>query len=97
MRYKMFDQRGRGDTGLMSMAIVPTYDADTGKAIDVQYEHGARPRLGVAMRVGALYTSTFGTDTWWQTTLIKEIIEDTPNKVIFKTHSGSLYTWEIIE
>jgi hypothetical protein len=80
----------------MSMALVPTFDGDTGKQVDLQYEHDARPRVGVAMRVGSIYARSYTAQDWWQTTLIKEIIEDTPDKVVFKTQSGSEYTWRIL-
>jgi hypothetical protein len=43
---------GMGDSGAMSMALVPTYDQDTGKVIDVEYIHDARPQISYVMRVG---------------------------------------------
>ncbi len=88
--YKMYDKQGRGDSGGMSMALIP----DPLDRI-IEYEHDARPRVGVAMRVGAIRATLFGADTWWQTNIIKEILDDTPNRVVFKTKSGSIYTWEI--
>ena len=95
MTYKMFDKRGRGDSGDMSMALFhgdKTEEFPTG----VHFEMGARPRVGVAMRVGSYHARSYQAQDWWQTTLIREIIEDTPNKVVFETQSGSQYTWQII-
>lgn len=89
MHYKMYDKRGRGDSGGMSMALWPS-----DKPEGIEHENNARPRVGVAMRVGSIIVRSYSTQDWWQTTLIKEIIEDTPNKVVFKTTSGSEYTWE---
>lgn len=83
----MYDTRGRGDGGAMSMAI---YKGDDGELV---FEHDTRPRVGVAMRVGSLFGRTFSSQDWWQTTIITEIVEDTPDKVVFKTNSGSVYTW----
>lgn len=83
----MYDTRGRGDGGSMSMAL---YTADDGTVV---MEHDARPRVGVAMRVGSMFGRTFAPQDWWQTTIITEIVEDTPEKVVFKTKSGSVYTW----
>ena len=94
MAYWMYDTRGRGDSGTMSMALVPTFDMDTNEATDLQYEHDARPRIGVAMRVGSGYARTMQHQDWWQTTLIKEILEESENYVKFKTHSGSIYEWK---
>jgi hypothetical protein len=85
----MYDTRGRGDGGSMSTAL---YISDeTGEVV---YEHDARPRVGVAMRVGSLVGRSFSSQDYWTTTIITEIVEDTPDKVVFKTRSGSTYTWE---
>lgn len=98
MAYWMYRERdGRGDSGSMSMALVPTYDHDTGKVIDLQYEYDAKPRIGVAMRVGSVYARTMQHQDWWQTTVITEILEDKINEdgteyVRFKTGS-SIYEW----
>lgn len=96
MTFWMYDKKGRGDSGQMSVAITPTFDSDTNKAVDVQYEQNARPRVGVAMRVGSFMARSYQAQDWWQTTLIKEIVSDTPNEVVFRTQSGSEYTWKII-
>jgi hypothetical protein len=46
------------------------------------------------MRVGSGYARTMQHQDWWQTTLIKEILEESENYVKFKTHSGSIYEWK---
>ena len=94
MAYWMYRERdGRGDSGSMSMALVPTYDGN-GKVVDIQYINGARPQVGYVMRVGSTYARTMQHQDWWQTTLIKEILEESENYVKFKTHSGSIYEWK---
>lgn len=92
MRAWMYDQRGRGDSGPLSMAL--SLNPETK---EVKHEHNARPRVGVAMRVGSIGARSYHCQDWWQTTLIEEIIKDTPEEVIFKTRSGSIYTWRIID
>ena len=91
--YSMYDTHGRGDSGEMSMALIPIEGRGFGEARD--FEHDARPRIGVVMRVGAAHTTMFGADTWLQTSVITEILEESYTKVVFKTKSGSVYTWEI--
>ena len=94
MAYWMYRERdGRGDSGSMSMALVPTYD-ENGKVVNIQYINGARPQVGYVMRVGSTYARTMQHQDWWQTTLIKEILEESENYVKFKTHSGSIYEWK---
>ena len=90
MTYWMYDTRKRGDAGPMSIALWKDEEGT------IQMERNARPRVGVAMRVGALGARTFQAQDWWQTTLIKEIVKDTPEEVVFRTLSGSEYTWRII-
>lgn len=98
MAYWMYRERdGRGDSGSMSMALVPTYDQDTGKVIDVEYIHNARPQIGASMRVGSITGRTYSPQDWWQTTLITEILEERTEEdgteyVRFKTGS-SIYEW----
>jgi len=65
-----------------------------GKDGKIETEDFARPRVGVAMRVGSLSGRSYSSHDWWQTTTIKEIVEDTPEKIVFRTLSGSIYTWE---
>lgn len=92
MRYWMYDKRGRGDSGPMSVALWQ----DNDEAGTIQQEDQARPRVGVAMRVGTMFARSYHSQDWWQTTPIEEIIKDTPEEVVFRTRSGSEYTWKII-
>ena len=98
MAYWMYRIRDRmGDSGGMSMALVPTYDHDTGKVINVEYIDNARPQVGYVMRVGSIYARSFSAQDWWQTTVITEILEDRINEdgseyVKFKT-GNSIYEW----
>jgi hypothetical protein len=92
MTYSMFkldggrSPTGVGDSGNMSMAL--WIEDGVGKT-----EQNARPRVGVSMRVGSVYARTMQHQDWWQTTPITEIVEDTPERVLFRTRSGSLYEW----
>lgn len=86
MRYRLERERdGAGDSGPMSMALWLERDK-------VQHENGARPRVGVALRVGTFYARSFTQQDWWQTSIITEILEDTPNHVKFRT-GNSVYDW----
>lgn len=79
---------GAGDSGQMSVAIIPpTHEGE--KPV---FLHNARPQVGAIMRVGSHYPRSFSSQDWWQTTLITEILEDTPKKVVFKT-GNSIYEW----
>lgn len=87
MTYSLRRERdGAGDSGGMSIAFWETEDG----SVDV--EHDARPRLGVAMRVGSLYARTMQAQDWWQTTYITEILEEREDYVRFKT-TNSIYEW----
>jgi hypothetical protein len=74
-----------GDSGGMSLALWPDGD-------EVMHERNARPRVGVAMRVGAVYARTYQEQDWWQTTIITEILEDREDYVRFRTEN-SVYVW----
>jgi hypothetical protein len=87
----MYDAKGRGDSGGMSMALTPNE-----KENKVDIENDARPKVGSAMRVGSIYARTMQEQDWWQTTIIKEILEESENYVKFKTLSGSIYEWKIV-
>lgn len=97
MAYWMYRERdGRGDSGSMSMALIPAYD-ENGKVTDVQYVHNARPQVGYVMRVGSGIARSFSSQDWWQTTVITEILEDKINEdgseyVKFRT-GNSIYEW----
>ena len=96
MAYWMHRTRdGMGDSGTMSMALVPTYE--DGKVVDVEYIHNARPQIGYVMRVGSGIARSFSAQDWWQTTVITEILEDKINEdgseyVKFRT-GNSIYEW----
>ena len=88
---------GAGDSGLMSLAQIPTFDQGTGKIVDVEQIHNARPQVGASMRVGTPFARTFEAQDWWQTTLITEILEERKEEdgreyVRFKT-GNSEYEW----
>ena len=88
---------GAGDSGPMSLAQIPTFDQDTGKMMDVEQIHNARPQLGASMRVGSISGRSYSAQDWWQTTLITEILEERTEEdgteyVRFKT-SNSEYEW----
>lgn len=93
MTYSLYRTRDReGDSGGMSMAIVPKPEGGYPNT-----EDNARPRVGVAMRVGSIYARTFSYQDWWQTTLITEILEDRTEEdeseyVRFRT-GNSEYEW----
>jgi hypothetical protein len=90
VRYSLARTRdGAGDSGLMSTAI---FRGEDGKIV---YENNARPRVGVVMQVGSFYARTYDPQDYWQTTMITEILEDTPKRVRFRT-SNSEYVWKII-
>lgn len=78
----------KGDSGPMSMLI----SCDSGERVDGE----VRPKVGCVIRVGSIYGRTYQHQDWWQTSEIVEILEDTPNKVRFRTWSGSTYIWEIL-
>ena len=91
MRYSLRRTRdGAGDQGNMSKALW----LEDGS---LRTEQNARPRVGVAMRVGTIFARTFGDQDWWQTTLIEEILIDKPKHVRFRTVSknGSVYDWTV--
>jgi hypothetical protein len=89
----MYDKKGRGDSGPMSVALWIDKEAEDKQ---IKMENNARPRVGVAMRVGTMFARSYQAQDWWQTTPIAEIVKDTPEEVVFRTRSGSEYTWKII-
>lgn len=80
---------GVGDSGGLSLAL---WLSDSG----VEHEHDARPRVGVAMRVGTIGTRSYSAQDWWQTGMITEILEESETLVKFKT-GNSVYVWELWE
>ena len=88
---------GAGDSGFMSLALIPTYDHDTGEFITVETIDNGRPQVGAAMRVGSHYARSYSHQDWWQTTVITEILEERTEEdgteyVRFKT-GNSEYEW----
>ena len=77
---------GAGDAGGMSTAF--SFDEEG----YVRTEYNARPRVGVAMRVGYLTARTYQYQDYWQTTVITEILEDREDYVRFRT-GNSIYVW----
>jgi hypothetical protein len=52
-----------------------------------------RPIVGRAIRVGTPFSRTYANQDWWQTSEIVEILEDTQDRVRFRTLTGSTYVW----
>lgn len=77
---------GAGDAGGMSVAL--WFDEND----ELQTKQNARPRVGVAMRVGSVFARTYQEQDWWQTSLITEIVEDREDYVRFRT-TNSIYVW----
>lgn len=76
---------GDGDSGVMSMALWLEGD-------EIKIEYNARPRVGVAMRVGSIGARSYMWQDWWQTSVITEILEENDHYVRFRT-SNSIYEW----
>ena len=76
---------GAGDCGLMSINIWE----ENG---EIKFEHGEKPKLGAAVRVGSINGRSYSSQDYWTTTLVTEIIEDTNEFVRFKT-KNSEYEW----
>lgn len=79
---------GAGDSGPMSMIMRPGVPGEP-----VEYKKNARPEVGWAIRVGSIIARSYQHQDWWQTTLVTEILEDTPNMVRFRT-GNSEYIWK---
>ena len=89
MTYSLFRERdGAGDSGSMSVGF---WRDESG---EIQEEYNCRPRVGIVIRVGSPYARTFQPQDWWQTSYITEILEESENKIRFKT-GNSIYNWEI--
>ena len=84
--YSLYREDGNGDSGSESLAI---WEEDS----DVKFEHHARPKVGICMRVGAGYARTMQWQDWWQTSYITEILEEQEDYVKFKTEN-SIYEWK---
>lgn len=82
------EKDGAGDSGGMSTIFWVENDL-------IRYENFAKPRVGASIRVGALYARSYAAQEYWQTTLVTEILEETENRIRFKT-KNSVYVWEIV-
>ena len=96
MTYSMYSPDGRGDSGLMSNAIIRE---DNGEITIKQF---ARPEVGACMQVGSHYARTFGYQDYWTTTPVIEITDEwedidefgeVTECVRFKTRN-STYVWK---
>lgn len=91
MRYLLVRERdGAGDSGSMCEALWRD------EAGEIQVEDNARPRIGVAMKVGSIFARTMSAQDWWMTTPITEIIEEREDYVRFRTNN-SVYVWRTFE
>lgn len=54
---------------------------------------GNKPMVGYCLLVGTMTAGMFTSRDWWRTTEITEIISEDDEKIIFKTVSGSTYTF----
>jgi len=80
---------GMGDSGARSQAI-KWNDDGTVKSIV-----GDRPMVGCSMLVGSITARSYSYQDYWLTTVITEIVEDTGDRVLFKTKSGNTYEFTI--
>jgi hypothetical protein len=81
LRYSLRrESDGAGDSGLMSR-LLGENPPDT-----------PRPTIGFGIAVGSPFARTYQMQDWWQTSQIVEILEDTPNRVRFRT-LNSIYEW----
>jgi len=53
-----------------------------------------KPVVGEMFKVGTMTAGMFSTRDWWRTNVVTKILEDTGDKVRFRTESGSIYTYE---
>lgn len=79
---------GAGDSGGESLALWLNEG-------EVQRQPNARPRVGVKIRVGSCFARTYANQDWWLTSFITRIVEDSPNRIVFETESGSTYEWTV--
>jgi len=96
MTYQLVNNtRNVGDSGGQSTLLREKEDGS------MEYKDDSEPEVGWAIRVGSYFASTFSAQDWWQTSKITEVISrtETPQatKVLFRTVSGSTYTWRKFE
>ena len=88
MRYVLIREHDQmGDTGPMCQII----DRESWTAIPGEH----RPRVGCAVRVGSFNARTYGSQDYWTTTPVTEILEKSDSRMVFRT-STSIYEWKII-
>jgi len=85
-RYSLWcEEKQCGDSGLMCQIL------DKESYMPIPGED--RPRVGCGVRVGSHYARSFSAQDWWQTTPIREILEEKENYIKFKTRN-SIYVWK---
>ncbi len=90
MHYTLTRSRdGAGDSGSLS----ESFQYEKGMQGRVNLKSDSRPIVGAALRVGSYQARTMQWQDYWTTTYVSEIIEDTPNRVVFRTENGSTYEW----
>ena len=88
MRYVLIRERDQmGDSGPMCQII------DWESWTVIPGEH--RPRVGCAVRVGSFTARTYAAMDYWTTTPVQEILEESDNRMVFRT-KNSIYEWKII-
>jgi len=87
---------GNGDSGQLSEILWRDSWADNTDLLEIKRKSCARPRVGVVIRVGSMHSRSYSRFDYWQTSVIKEIVEETNDYVIFLTASGSRYLWKTL-
>lgn len=92
MYYKLTKINGSpaGDEGSMSCLLNVN---DKGETV---FKEGVRPEIGWRICVGSRYARFLQKQDWWQTNVITQILEESNDRVLFETKSGSIYEWKII-
>lgn len=87
MAYSLYREDRAGDSGPMSNIF--RKNPETG---ELEQKPG-RPTIGWGIQVGSPFGRTYSSQDWWATTPVTEIVSETEDETIFKTRSGSTYTW----
>ena len=87
--YKLIEKNNtnKGDSGGLYILFRMDENGEIEKRSDI------RPTVGWAVRVGSPYARSYSSKDYWTTTPIVEVLSDSPDEVVFKTRSGSTYTW----
>jgi hypothetical protein len=87
--YRLFEKNNprKGDSGGFYVLLRMGEDGKIEQRSDI------RPTVGWAVRVGSLSARSYSFQDYWTTTPIVEVLSDSPDEVVFKTRSGSTYTW----